>query len=397
MDERTVKRQKFLINLLYILAILAIAIFICRKAVGGLVVFVIAFIVTLIIKPLVGVINKKLHISRGIASVILTLLFYAILVLLLILLSGRIVNVLRQLLVAAPSWYRGTLAPRLEIIGQDIREFISNFNPQTAESLNASAQTAVGSIGDTLTSFAGTALKALTSYAMSVPKLIVNIVITVVATVFMTLDYPFLKELVIAQMSEERHQKLHEYKVHLNKTLLRYLRSYALIMAITFAELSAGLLLIGIKGAVGIAALIAILDILPILGSGTILIPWFIYDFVVGNIAMGAKIAALYIVITVIRQIIEPKIVGDHVGLHPIITLLSMIVGTFVFGPIGLLGLPITVALLKSMQDEGIIHFYNDPAKKTIAGAEAEKTGNGDEDKVEEKKTSENTGDGSVH
>lgn len=63
--------------------------------------------------------------------------------------------------------------------------------------------------------------------------------------------------------------------------------------------------------------------------------------------------------IVIVRNIIEPKIVGQHVGLHPIVTLLAMVVGTYVFGPIGLLGLPVALAIAVSMNDAGVIHLYN--------------------------------------
>ncbi|MBQ5758322.1 MAG: AI-2E family transporter [Clostridia bacterium] len=76
---------------------------------------------------------------------------------------------------------------------------------------------------------------------------------------------------------------------------------------------------------------------------------------------MALKIGILYLAITIIRNIIEPKIVGDHVGMHPVVTLMAMVIGTYVFGPIGLLGLPITIALFKSLNDEGIIHVFNMP------------------------------------
>ncbi|MDP3448344.1 MAG: AI-2E family transporter, partial [Eubacteriales bacterium] len=77
-----------------------------------------------------------------------------------------------------------------------------------------------------------------------------------------------------------------------------------------------------------------------------------------GNLATGIGLAVLYVVVIVVRQIIEPKIIGDRVGLHPIVTLLSMVLGTYLFGGIGLFGLPISVALIHALQREGAIHLY---------------------------------------
>ena len=363
MDEQTVQRKKKLINFLYFAVILAIIIFLCRKGLSVLLPFVVAFLISLLLRPAVAFFYRKLHIKKAISAIALTLIFYAVIGTLLVLFGFGLLGKLRDIAVGIPSWYQATIAPRFSYFGNRIQVFLQTLSPETAKAVSGFLTDAYASLSELVSSITGSAIRALSSYALSIPKGIVNVVLTVVATIFMTLDYPFLKQLILAQMSEEKHEKLHAYKIHLKKTLGRYVRSYALLLLITFVELTIGFLIFGLQKPVGLAAMIAVVDILPILGIGTILIPWFIYLFVVGNYVLGIEIALLYIVLTIIRQIIEPKIVGDHVGLHPIITLLSMIVGTYVFGPIGLLGLPVTIALIKSLQDAGVIHIYNDPGK----------------------------------
>jgi predicted PurR-regulated permease PerM len=107
-----------------------------------------------------------------------------------------------------------------------------------------------------------------------------------------------------------------------------------------------------------LALLIALLDILPIVGTGTVLIPWAVISLIVGDYAKGICLLIMYAIITVIRQFIEPKIVGDQVGLHPVATLIAMIVGTKLFGAIGLFGLPISLAIIKDLNDHGKIHVF---------------------------------------
>ena len=150
------------------------------------------------------------------------------------------------------------------------------------------------------------------------------------------------------------------------RTLWSYTRSYALILLITFGEIALGLTIVGVKHAAGIAVAIAIFDILPVVGSGLVLLPWTIVTLISGNLAQGIGLGVIYVVVIVVRQIMEPKIVGDRVGLHPIVTLLSMVLGVYLFGGIGLLGLPITVALIHALNKQGAIHLYrmtdDDPA-----------------------------------
>ena len=128
-------------------------------------------------------------------------------------------------------------------------------------------------------------------------------------------------------------------------------------MCITFAELSVGLSIIRIENAVLIAFVISIFDILPVLGTGGIMIPWTIIAALQGNYSLALGLLIVYIIITIIRNILEPKIVGSQVGLHPLVTLMSLFVGAQLFGVLGLFGLPITLSLLKNLNDKGTIHI----------------------------------------
>ena len=107
----------------------------------------------------------------------------------------------------------------------------------------------------------------------------------------------------------------------------------------------------------GFSGYLTIDDILPVLGTGGIMIPWGIISLIMGKWVLGLGLLALYLIITVIRNIIEPKIVGHQVGLHPVVTLLSMLAGLQLFGIIGLFGFPITLSLLKNLNDRGVIHI----------------------------------------
>ena len=129
-------------------------------------------------------------------------------------------------------------------------------------------------------------------------------------------------------------------------------------MCITFIELSIGLTILRIDNAILIAFLISIFDILPVLGTGGIMIPWTVLTAIQGDYTMAIGLLCVYLVVTVIRNILEPKIVGSQVGLHPLVTLMSMFVGAQILGVFGLFGLPITLSLLKNLNDKGTIHIF---------------------------------------
>ena len=138
-------------------------------------------------------------------------------------------------------------------------------------------------------------------------------------------------------------------------------------MFITFCELCFGFTILTALGIMSnsymvlIAIAIAIFDILPVAGSGGILIPWALISMVTGNIKQGIGLLVIYAVITVIRQYLEPKIVGDTLGVNPIITLAGLYFGLKLFGVLGMFIVPISVMTLKAFNDTGRIHIWKAP------------------------------------
>ena len=123
-------------------------------------------------------------------------------------------------------------------------------------------------------------------------------------------------------------------------------------------QLCTGFFILGVDNAPTFAILISLLDLLPVIGVGTVLVPWGIVSLISGDNFLGAGLILLFVVNTVIRELIEPKIVGKQVGLHPLVTLMSMVIGSSLMGGVGLFGLPITLAVVNKMNKDGVIHLY---------------------------------------
>ena len=140
-------------------------------------------------------------------------------------------------------------------------------------------------------------------------------------------------------------------------------------MLITFLEVFIGLTVLGVRYAFLIALLTAVVDLMPVLGTGTVMIPWGIIDLIAGNYFMGIGLLVLYAIITVIRQILEPKIVGKYVGLYPLLALVSMYVGLKLFGLIGLFGLPLSIVIFDRLRRDGFINIGKN--KKTAPESDA--------------------------
>ncbi len=135
--------------------------------------------------------------------------------------------------------------------------------------------------------------------------------------------------------------------------LFIYLKSYSLLFLLTFAELSVGFLIMRVPYAVMVAIAVAVFDILPILGTGGILLPWAVGLLLMGNLPLAAGIVTLYIAITAIRNVLEPKIVGKQIRLHPLATLIFMFVGLKVLGIVGMIAFPVAFSILVNLEKNG--------------------------------------------
>ncbi len=212
-----------------------------------------------------------------------------------------------------------------------------------------------------------TGITGVYSVVKNIPSALLGIVIGIVAWIFFTKDYNRIVGFIKLQLPENKKNFLSEIKQVFSKTVLKMLRAYGFIMLITFCELFIGLTILNVIGVSDngytaiIAILIAIFDILPVAGSGGILIPWAVISLILGMTGQAVGLIVIYIVITIIRQYIEPKIVGDSLGVHPIVTLAGLYFGLKLFGFLGMFIVPISIMTIKAFNDTGRIHLYNSP------------------------------------
>ena len=191
----------------------------------------------------------------------------------------------------------------------------------------------------------------------------------------MTSEYDYVVNFIKLQFPEHKRKDLSRAKRLVFSSLGKMARAYALIMLITFIEMYAGLTVLDLTGIFStkyapiLAAIIAIVDIAPMLGTGTILLPWAVYSFISGKYSLAIGLFIIYVVITVIRQIIEPKLVAGQLGLSPVITISAMFLGLKLLGFLGMFMTPLTIIILKLLHDEGILHLWKSPVR---AAAEKE-------------------------
>lgn len=352
------KRKRFIVNLIYGGLILLLITVIIRYGLGLVAPFITAFVIAYFLKTPARWIAKKTRIPYKPIAMLLVLLFYSTVGILISLLSIKLATSIAGLVSTLPAIYTNEMEPALSNLFQGIEQTVFRMDPALVTTLNDLFTQFIQSIGELVTNLSVKVVGALSSYASSLPGLFIKILLMIISTFFIVGDYDVLAGFAFRQLSDKARKLLLQIKEYVVGTLFVCIRSYALIMTITFVELSIGLTIVGIPNAIAIALAISIFDILPVLGTGGVMIPWVIITAIQGNYPLAIGLMIIYLVITVIRNILEPKIVGAQIGLHPIVTLVSMFVGAQLFGVIGLFGCPIFLSLLCHLNKTGTIKLF---------------------------------------
>ena len=356
------KRGAFIINFIYILILGLIVVAALRYAIPLLSPFVIGFLIAAVLHRPTRFLCKKTRMSYKPAAILVVILFFGTIGTLISLLGIQLFSYLGDLVVNIPSLYARYLEPLLVSAFDGLDRLLGQFDITLLAALQEVETHLVQSMGNIVSNLSTSAVGVLSKVATSLPGLFLKIVLLIISTFFIAVDYETLTGFCLGQFSEKSKNLILQIKEYIIGTLFVCIRSYIIIMFITFVELSIGLSFIGIRHSVAVALCIAVFDILPVLGTGGIMIPWTVISLVQGKYSFALGLILVYVVITIIRNIIEPKIVGGQLGLHPIVTLSSMFAGVQLFGVIGLFGFPIVLSLLTHLNKNGTIHLFKEPS-----------------------------------
>lgn len=192
----------------------------------------------------------------------------------------------------------------------------------------------------------------LTSLVSTLPNALLFLVVTVISLIYFCIDLERINSFITGVLSTKVNKMLQNAREKFFKVALGYAKSYFLILLITFGEVFLGLVLIRVEHAALLALFISLLDILPIIGVGTVLLPWSIFSFIFGSHMRGIGLLILFAVVAVVRQFIEPRIVGKNLNLHPVVTIVFIYVGYAFFGILGIIILPIAALIVGALIKE---------------------------------------------
>ncbi len=222
--------------------------------------------------------------------------------------------------------------PKLPIFGDSMPRELAE---RISEALSTMLSGALSMLAEVVTSWVG-----------FIPKALFFLLVTVISLIYFALDLERINARVKALLPERVAEMLSKVRIGIFSVGGKYLRSYLLIMLITFVIMLSGFLIIGVEHAVLLALVVSVLDLLPVIGVGTVLVPWSVFELAAGNHAIGIGLLVLFVVNVVIRQLAEPKIVGKSLDMHPILTLVFLYVGYALFGIQGLIIIPVVAVVV---------------------------------------------------
>ena len=346
------KKRQFIINTVFYAIIICLVLIVCKYLVPILLPFILAFILASVLvipaKKLAGK-NSKI---RRFCAIIVGVIFFVLLFLGIAFLGVALVDWFLGFLEFIPRLYQDEILPMLNFLYLELAERLTFADPELTAKINGVFQNFIGNIGNFISSFSVNAIKAITSGIAGIPGLIIKLILMIISCFFFLLDYDKIMTFFVSLIPKGKEKNFETIKWYVTNTLLVYIKSYSLLFLMTYVELSIGFQILGIPYAPIIGLMVAIFDILPVLGTGGILLPWTVVLLVMKNIPMGIGMFVLYLVITVIRNTMEPKLVGKQIGLHPLATMISLFVGLKVVGFWGMLIFPTTLAVLSSMKKE---------------------------------------------
>lgn len=365
----TDKQKKFLLRVAYYGTIAGLSYLAMKYLLSPVMPFIFGFLFAWFLHKPAKWIGQKLHMHYRYPAFALATVWYVTLSVVVLLAGVQIISALENFIPQIPTIYTSQVLPAVNNLFDQLEMAIQNYDPSVGAVVEKLSQELLSYLQSLISTISVGAVKLLSSIVTGAPSFILRVIVMVVSTFFVSMDYEHIVEYLLNKLPQNKRKNLTETVDTGVRSIRTIIGAYGLIMCLSFVELSIGFLLLKIPYAIALALLIAVVDILPVLGTGLFLIPWAIIAAVMQNYSMAIGIALLYIFMLIVRNVVEPKLVGKQMGLHPLATLVSMFVGLNMFGIMGLFGFPIALSLYFKMSSSKKERFAKEEVQPESSNA----------------------------
>lgn len=359
------ERYKALIPILIKLVIVAVVLlalyFIGLPILAVLAPFIIAGLVAILMEPVVKFTQNKLKMKRSISSLLSLLAFLAVFGTIIVFAVYKIIVELIDLSLSIPVYFKSiNINNELSYLNNLSQKFYLSIPPEAATLLQTKLGEAVNTISAYLTSIVSSILAFALNFVISLPETFVFIIITILSTYFISSDKEKIKEFIFKQVPDSWAPKILGLKNDLIFAFIGFLKAQLILILVSMFIASTGLTILGVKYAIIMGIIIGIAELIPVVGTGSIFVPWIIYHFATKDIHTAVGLLCIFLLGVLIRQLIEPKIIGVQVGIYPLVALIAIYVGLSLFGVFGMILGPIIVILIKNLNSSGIIRLWKE-------------------------------------
>lgn len=266
----------------------------------------------------------------------------------------------------AASVLAGKLPMLMETMADSLERLEQHFSRLAAtapDGLGDYVQLSIEAMGDILYTMPANisqwALDFLGKAAQSSPNVLLFAVTAGIGTYFISASFPRTTAFLLAQVPQGLRDRLSGFGQDMRSSFGGFLRAQLILMAMTFFELLLALFLLKVENALLIALLTAVVDALPVFGTGIILVPWALYCLLLGNSWQGIGLLISWLIVNLVRSCAQAKLLGDQIGLDPLASLLAIYVGWKVWRVWGMLLFPLVLVTLQQLNDKGVIRLWN--------------------------------------
>ncbi len=342
----TQKWARILIFSAYILITVIGIYFFFGKIISLLAPFLAAFFVGWLLCSPAEKLCSRTGLKRKILSFILVITVIFFIGFVAFLLANQLISEAQRLFERLSENSGNILSSAAELLDSIGKKFPFIYEHLDREVINGTVTEVLKNLITSLSTYLAT---ALTAFVTKLPDICLFFVVFVIASFYFALDFKNITVTATRLIPSRFRSRASSALSGIKDTLTGYLKAYSVILLVTFAQLFLGFLVLGVNYATTLAMVIALLDMLPVIGTGTVLIPWAVIAMLAGNTPLGIGLLILFGIITVIREVIEPKLIGSSIGMHPLLTLIAMYAGYRLFGLWGILLLPPLVNLAKTL------------------------------------------------
>ncbi|ALS26876.1 sporulation integral membrane protein YtvI [Paenibacillus cisolokensis] len=314
--------------------------------------FLLALVVAIFLEPLNQMFMNRLKMKRLAASVVSSSIFTLLLLGLIAIVGVKLVAELVAFWEKVPAFFEN-LNKYMDQITENAKSLYAGLPPDTIEQV----ENWLSTLSQSAVSLVKSLSNSIIAFASGIPGMFIFFIVFLVAVYMFSFSLPTMKSSFLSLFEETSRGQVDEVLTNLRKSIFGFLRSQLILSAMTYAITFAGLIALNLKYPLAIALLVVIVDILPILGTGSVLVPWATYMILTGDLVTGIGLIVLFLVITVFRRIVEPKVLGDSVGIGSLSALISLYVGFKLVGVIGVFLGPLVVIIYMAARRAGLFRI----------------------------------------